>query len=157
MPKERPVDNTPLHTEGLPATPQRDRTIPATAWREAPRELLDLGVDIGEPLAGYKRRIGRWLLWRAGPAAHADARYMALASDDPSVRYTFRLFADGSGEGVGPDGLRYKRFRSWKEALRDAGAPAAVVGASTRPTLDAAPGTDDAAATDGIRDGVVRS
>ena len=116
---ERPVDPTPVHTEGLPATPQRHRTIPATAWVEAPPELLDLGADIGQPLVAYKRRIGPWLLWRAGPAAHADARYMALAPGDPSVQFVFRLFPDGSGEGVGPDGELHHRFRMWKEALRD--------------------------------------
>src|SRR4051794_26796593 len=32
----RPIDPTPVHTVDLPATPQRDRTIPATAWIEAP-------------------------------------------------------------------------------------------------------------------------
>jgi len=87
---ERPVDPTPVHTEGLPATPQRHRTIPATAWVEAPPELLDLGAD-----------------------------YMALAPGDPSVQFVFRLFPDGSGEGVGPDGELHHRFRMWKEALRD--------------------------------------
>src|ERR1700674_5550898 len=87
---DRPVDPTPVHTEGLPATPQRDRTIPATAWVEAPPELLSLGSTIGEPLVGYKRRIGPWLLWRAGPAAHADARYMALAAGALSVQFVFR-------------------------------------------------------------------
>ena len=69
----------------------------------------------------YKRRIGPWLLWRAGPATGGDARYMALDASDLSRRYTFRLFADGSGEGGGPDGVVHRRFRSWKEALRDAG------------------------------------
>ena len=116
---ERPVDPTPVHTDGLPATPQRHRTIPATAWIEAPTELLDLGRDIGQPLVAYKRRIGTWLLWRAGPAAHADARYMALAPGDPSVQFVFRLFPDGTGEGVGPDGGLHHRFRTWKVALRD--------------------------------------
>lgn len=115
----RPIDPTPLHTDALPATPQRDRTIPATAWIEAPSELLDLGQDIGHPLVAYKRRIRSWLLWRAGPAMHADARYMALSAADPSVRYVFRLFADGTGEGLGPDGTVHRRFRLWKEALRD--------------------------------------
>src|SRR3954451_3120186 len=67
---ERPVDDTPVHTADLPPTPQRDRNIPATAWVEAPPELLALGDDIGNPVAEYKRRIGPWLLWRAGPATH---------------------------------------------------------------------------------------
>ena len=87
---------------------------------EAPDELRSLGADIGEPEAHYKRRIGRWLLWRAGPATAADARYMALAADDLSTTYAFRLFPDGSGEGEGPDGAVHRRFCEWKEALRDA-------------------------------------
>ena len=72
-------------------------------------------------LVAYKRRIGRYLLWRAGPASKADARYMALAADDGSTQFTFRLFPDGTGEGAGPDGAVYDRFRTWKEALRDDG------------------------------------
>lgn len=121
-PEERPVDDTPVHTSDLPSTPVRDRTIPATAWVEGPEDLLVLGTDIGHGLVAYKRRIGRYLLWRAGPASRADARYMALAADDPDERYTFRLYADGSGGGTGPDGREHRRFRTWKEALRDASA-----------------------------------
>jgi hypothetical protein len=118
---QRPVDETPVHTEDLPATPQRDRRIPARAWIEAPRTLLALGDDIGEPDAYYLRRIGRWLLWRAGPPSHSDARYLALATDDLATTWTFRLFPDGTGDGAGPDGAVHRRFRTWKEALRDAG------------------------------------
>jgi len=117
---ERPVDDTALSTEDLPATPTRDRTIPATAWREAPPELLALGADLGHQQADYKRRIGPWLLWRAGPATKGDARYMAVHADRLDEQYTFRLHADGGGEGVGPDGVAYTRFREWKESLRDA-------------------------------------
>jgi len=117
---QRPVDATPVHTADLPPTPQRDRNIPARAWVEAPDDLLHVGDDIGGPHIDYKRRIGRWLLWRAGPATGADARYMVLAADDLDVRYTFRLFPDGSGEGAGPDGTVHTRFRAWKESLRDA-------------------------------------
>ena len=58
---QRPADHTPVHTGDLPATPQRDRNIPATAWIEAPAELLHLGDDLGLPVADYKRRIGPWL------------------------------------------------------------------------------------------------
>jgi hypothetical protein len=118
---QRPVDATPVHTDELPATPQRDRRIPASAWIEAPRALLELGADIGDPIVAYLRRIGPWLLWRAGPASRGDARYMALSSDDLDTTWTFRLFPDGSGEGAGPDGAVHHRFRTWKEALRDAG------------------------------------
>ena len=116
---DRPLVTEPVHTEELPPTPQRDRTIPADLWPEAPDELRRLGEDIGEPLVAYKRRIGPWLLWRAGPAAKGNARYMALHADDLECRYTFRLHPDGTGEGVGPDGERHTRFRLWKEALRD--------------------------------------
>ncbi|MCU1499526.1 MAG: hypothetical protein JWM47_3479, partial [Acidimicrobiales bacterium] len=75
----RPVDPTPVHTDELPPTPQRTRTIPATAWVEAPAELLDLGRRFGGPggegpdsadavagtAASFLRRVGPWLLWRA--------------------------------------------------------------------------------------------
>ena len=117
---ERPVDPTPVHTTDLPPTPIRDRNIPADAWVEAPDDLKRLGDDIGQPLVTYKRRIGPWLLWRAGPATKANARYMALLADDLGVRHTFRLFPDGTGEGAGPSGRQHTRFREWKEDLRDA-------------------------------------
>jgi hypothetical protein len=109
------------HTEELPATPQRDFLIPAPRWVEAPPELQALGADLGVDLVAYKRRIGRYLLWRAGPAVGSDARYMAIAADDLAERYTFRLYPDGSGEGTSADGGVHTRFRTWKEGLRDAG------------------------------------
>ena len=115
----RPADNTPVHTEDLPDTPLRDRNIPATAWLEAPAALLHLGDDLGVGVAEYKRRIGRWLLWRAGPATGGDARYIGLDADDLDRQFTFRLFADGTGEGGGSSGTSHQRFRSWKEDLRD--------------------------------------
>jgi hypothetical protein len=116
---DRPPVTTDHHTADLPLLPQRDRTIPASRWVEAPDELKSLGADIGAAQVDYKRRIGRWLLWRAGPPVRAHTRYMAIDVDDLERRYTFRLYPDGSGEGVGPDGVRHTRFRSWKEALRD--------------------------------------
>jgi hypothetical protein len=120
---ERPLDPTPVHTADLPPTPVRDRNIPATAWVEAPETLVHLGDDLGTGVATYKRRIGRWLLWRSGPASRADARYLAIASDDLAEQWAFRLFPDGTGDGDGPDGTRHRRFRTWKEALRDHGGP----------------------------------
>jgi hypothetical protein len=111
---QRPADHTPVHTEDLPATPVRDRNIPATAWVEAPDALLTL-----TPVADYKRRIGPWLLWRAGPAAGADACYLAIDSRDLSHAYAFRLYPDGNGSGAGPSGVVHTRFRTWKEDLRD--------------------------------------
>jgi hypothetical protein len=118
---ERPIDPTPVHTADLPLTPIRDRNIPAGAWVEAPEPLLRLGDDIGSPDITYKRRIGPWLLWRAGPATGADARYWVARADDLAVTHTFRLFPDGSGDGTGPSGERHTRFRAWKEDLRDNG------------------------------------
>ena len=95
---ERPYDDTPIHTD----------------------ELRRLGDDLpGTPVADYKRRIGPWLLWRAGPAAGGHARYWAARDDDLSTRYTFRLRPDGEGEGAGPSGRSHARFRAWKEDLRD--------------------------------------
>jgi hypothetical protein len=117
---QRPIDDTPVHTADLPPTPIRDRNIPATAWVEAPPELLAAGDDLpGRPVATYKRRIGRWLLWRAGPATGADARYLVVDAGDLDHQYVFRLFPDGSGDGAGPSGTVHQRFRAWKEDLRD--------------------------------------
>jgi hypothetical protein len=117
---ERPVDDSPVHTADLPPTPVRDHNIPATAWVEAPDSLLRLGDDLpGEPIAEYKRRIGPWLLWRAGPATRADARYWAAHADRLDRPVTLRLFPDGTADGVGPSGTRHDRFRAWKEDLRD--------------------------------------
>jgi hypothetical protein len=115
---QRPADHTPIHTADLPATPTRDRNIVATAWVEAPPELLTLGADLpGAPEAEYKRQIGAWLLWRSGPAAGGDARYWACRAEDLAVQHTFRLFADNTGDGAGPSGRRHVKFRSWKEDL----------------------------------------
>ncbi|MCU1393759.1 MAG: hypothetical protein JWM34_2187 [Ilumatobacteraceae bacterium] len=115
---ERPPDDTPVHTADLPPTPTRDRNILATAWIEAPAELLALGDALDDrPVATYKRRIAEWLLWRAGPATDADAWYWAADADDLAHQSTFRLFPDGSGDGIGPSGRHHTRFRTWKEDL----------------------------------------
>jgi hypothetical protein len=121
---QRPIDATPVDTDDLPPTPQRDRSIPASAWRQAPAALLHLGDGFGGPEALYKRRIGAWLLWRSGPATKADAAYLAIAATDLDRSFTFRLFPDGRGDGQGPSGERHTRFRTWKEDLRDHQPPA---------------------------------
>ena len=100
-------------TADLPATPVRDRVITAAEWEERPASLPAEAI--------YRRRIGRWLLWRAGPATKDDARYVAVADDDLDAAFSFRLYPDGSGEGVGPSGTTHDRFRTWKEDLRDHG------------------------------------
>jgi hypothetical protein len=115
---ERPEDDSPVSTDALPATPVRDRNITARAWREAPQSLRSLGEDLpGRPAAHYKRRIGEWLLWRAGPASGGDARYWAVRPQDLDAPVTFRLLPDGTGDGLGPDGSHHTRFRTWKESL----------------------------------------
>lgn len=110
-----------MHTADLPPTPTRDRNIVASAWIEAPPELLALADDLPAPdgplTIAYKRRIGPWLLWRAGPARGADARYLAVRADDLADQWTFRLLPDGTGDGIGPSGARHSRFRAWKEDL----------------------------------------
>lgn len=117
---DRPLDPTPVHTDDLPATPQRDRAIPASAWIEAPESLRTLGDDLpGTPEARYLRRIGPWLLWRAGPPSKGNSRCWAAPADDLEAAATFRLFPDGTGDGRGPDGSHHERFRTWKESLRD--------------------------------------
>src|SRR5258708_13570867 len=65
--EERPPTDRDWSTAELPATPQRDFLIPAERWIEAPTALRALGADLGIPLVAYKRRIGRYLSWRARP------------------------------------------------------------------------------------------
>ena len=123
----RPADETPITTADLPATPTRDRNIVATAWIEAPDELLHLGDDLallhpgddlgGFPVATFKRRIATWLLWRAGPATGENALYWAADATDLRRQMVFILYPDGTGEGIGPSGARHTRFRTWKEDL----------------------------------------
>lgn len=115
----RPLVTEEFHTDELPPLPQRDRRLPASLWLEAPEPLRTLGRDLGHELVVYKRRIGRWLLWRAGPAVDDNARYMALDAADLNRQFTFTLDPEGIGTGTGPDGVVHTRFRTWKEALRD--------------------------------------
>ena len=110
---ERPFTSDRYSTAELPDTPTRSFRIPASSWIEAPEQVLRLGDDLGEPVE-YKRRIGEWLLWRAGPAV-GRARYMAI-SEDCSQSWVFEL--DGKrGQGSAPDGRVHERFRTWKEGL----------------------------------------
>jgi hypothetical protein len=113
-PSERPFTDDLYTTEELPATPTRTFRIPAVGWTAAPIELLRLGDDIGEP-PEYKRRIGRFLLWRAGPPV---GRAIYLAIDAEELERSYRFDLDGrTGVGWGPDGREHVRFRTWKESL----------------------------------------
>ena len=119
MPAEdRPLIDHMVHTHELPPLPQRESRIIASQWIEAPSEIMTLGVDL-QADSGYLRGIGRYLLWRAGPAVRARARYAAVDSTDLERIWTFELDAEGNGEGLGPDGIIHSRFRTWKESLRD--------------------------------------
>ena len=116
--EQRPLIDHNVHTHELPALPQRESRIIASQWIEAPNEIETLGEDLqAEP--GYLRRIGVYLLWRAGPAVRARARYGAVDSTDLKRIWTFELDAEGNGDGLGPDGIIHSRFRTWKESLRD--------------------------------------
>jgi hypothetical protein len=112
---ERPFTDQRFSTKELPDTPTRDFRIPASGWHEAPHVLLHLGGDLDQPV-GYIRRIGRWLLWRAGPPV-GRARYMAV-SENGSPWLTFDLNAK-QGSGIGAAGERHERFRTWKESLQE--------------------------------------
>lgn len=115
---ERPfLEDSSFHTADLPDTPQRTYRIPAFAWVEAPEDLLHLGDELNEPVE-YKRRIGHFLLWRAGPPV-GEAVYMAVDAGDPTITYRFRL-SGKTGRGRGPDGSEHSRFRTWKESLLEA-------------------------------------
>ncbi len=111
---ERPFTADRFHTADLPDTPTRSFRIPATGWIEAPDQLLRLGDELGEPVE-YKRRIGRYLLWRAGPPV-GEALYLALDRADTSRTFLFRLMGR-TGEGTGPNETIHSRFRTWKESL----------------------------------------
>ena len=115
---DRPFDFTPVATSELPRTPTRDRNIAATAWTQAPPQLLGLGEPLGisAEATAYKRRIGGWLLWRAGPA-RGPALYLAIDSRDLNRSHLFELTASGEHTGTGPSGAVHTRFRAWKEDL----------------------------------------
>ena len=102
---QRPIDDTPVHTDrpaahADPGPQHPGHGLGRGAARAARRSAHDLP---GRPVATYKRRIGRWLLWRAGPATGADARYLAVDAADLARQHAFRLFPDGSGDGAGPE------------------------------------------------------
>jgi hypothetical protein len=110
----RPFTERRYRTGELPDTPTRHFRIPAAGWTDAPEILLTLGDELGEPVE-YKRRIGDFFLWRAGPPV-GRAIYLAIDVEDPGHVYRFDL-EGRTGSGLGPDGVEHVRFRAWKEAL----------------------------------------
>lgn len=110
----RPFTERRYRTDELPDTPTRHFRIPAAGWIDAPVVLSTVGDELGESVE-YKRRIGCFLLWRAGPPV-GRAIYLAIDSED--LRRVYRFDLDGrTGHGRGPDGVEHVRFRLWKEAL----------------------------------------
>ncbi len=111
---ERPFTERRYQTHELPDTPTRHFRIPASGWIDAPEVLLTLGDELGVPVE-YKRRIGRFFLWRAGPPVGRSI-YLAIYVDDTDRFFRFDL--DGrTGHGRGPDNVEHVRFRTWKESL----------------------------------------
>ena len=82
------------------------RSRPPPGWRRRP-SCSPWPTTCPAPTTGgtarYLRRIGPWLLWRAGPARGADARYWVVPAPTTwPTQFTFDLFPDGSGAGRGP-------------------------------------------------------
>jgi len=48
-----------------------------------------------------------------------ESWYLAVDAEDLAVTYRF-LLSEKYGIGWGPDGQRRERFRTWKEAIRNA-------------------------------------
>jgi len=139
--EDRPPVEQDLHTDELPPLPQRASMIPVQRWVEAPDEVRHLGDEIGVELVAYIRRIGDYLVWRAGRATGEAARYIAVHATDLHEQWRFALDAAGDGSGTGPDGVVHTRFRTWKESLRDASTvDGSTAGGSTH---GAVPGSGD--------------
>jgi len=84
--EERPPTERDWHTDELP--PNSAARLPDSRdalGRGNRMSCGPLGADFGVDLVAFKRRIHRYLLWRAGPAVHADAEYMAIDADEPGA------------------------------------------------------------------------
>jgi len=51
------------------------------------------------------------------PIGRYGGALAGVRADDLAEQSTFRLFPDGTGDGVGPSGERHSRFRAWKQDL----------------------------------------
>ena len=69
----RPMVTEPFHTAELPPTPQRDRSLPAQLWIEAPPELKILRGEIAHQVAAENQRA------TANPASSAWLATLGVA------------------------------------------------------------------------------
>ena len=82
----------------------RDRNIVASAWIEAPAELLALGADLpGRRRPSTSGASGRGCCGAPGRPPAATPATGRRDADDLAVQHTFRLFPDGNGDGVGAE------------------------------------------------------
>ena len=98
---ERPYDETPVHTEDLPATPVRDRNIPPRPGSRRPPSCGRWATTCRAPMADYKRRIGPVAAVAGRPGDRR--RRPLLGGPEPTTwrsTYTFRLFPSGDGAGA---------------------------------------------------------
>ena len=117
-PADRPRLVTPT---SCPRRRSATSSIPAERWIEAPADAAGARRrprDHARRLQAAHRPLPA-VAGRARPT-RADARYMAIAADDLDERWTFRLFPDGSGEGVAPGGIAHRASARGRKILRDA-------------------------------------
>ena len=117
-----PHDDTPVHTADLPATPDPRPQHPGDGVGRGARRAAGARRRPARhrPIAEYKRRIGPWLLWRAGPATRRRCPLLGRPGRRPRRQvHVPAVPRRATGQGVGPSGATHTRFRAWKEDLRD--------------------------------------
>ena len=102
---ERPIDHDAGPHRRPPADAHPGPQHPGHGLgRGARRSCSTSATTSASPVATYKRRIGRWLLWRAGPATRRRRPLPGRSTPTTSTASSrFRLFPDGTGEGDGPE------------------------------------------------------
>ena len=121
---ERPVDATPLHTDDC--RPRHSATGGFPRLRGSKRRGR-CSTSVPTSTSRSSTTSGGSARGCCGVRVRHRAATRATSRSGPTIwvtTWTFRVFPDGSGEGEGPDGVVHHRFRTWKEALRDAGAAA---------------------------------
>ena len=116
---QRPADHTPIHTEALPPTPIRDRNIVATAWIEAPEQLLTLGRRSAEPTGGRVQAADRRLAAVAGGSGRGRRRPLLGGPRRRSHRSNTRFGCSQTtpATALGPAGSGTRSSDPWKEDL----------------------------------------